>query len=173
MVHIILWGSSGSDWKSFPISKQTLAPLTHPLQNFVHPSQNLVHPIFELLGPLSYYLWFICPFKDLWKWLEVISYFKMDFGTLGTSLRKFDTSNPWANGTPISLSMVHLFLWRPSGSDWRSFPTSERTLAPLVHHLQKIGTPFKKFGISFTKFGTSNSWAIGTPILLSMVRLFF
>ena len=53
------------------------------------------------------------------KWLEVICYFEMNFGTLGTSLRKFDRSNPWANGTPISFSMVHFFIWRPSGSDWR------------------------------------------------------
>ena len=50
------------------------------------------------------------------KWLEVVSYFEMNFGTLGTSLRKFDTSNPWANGTPISFPMVYFFIWRPLGS---------------------------------------------------------
>ena len=99
---------------------------------------NLSHPILELLGPL-----FIThgPFILLGifgKWFKVISYSKINFRTLGTSLRKFDTSNPWANGTPISLLMVHFFLWRPSGSDWSSFLTSEWTLTPLVHHLQNL-----------------------------------
>ena len=50
------------------------------------------------------------PFGIFGKWLEVVPYFKMDFGTLGTSWRKFVTSNPWTNGTPISFPMVHLFL---------------------------------------------------------------
>ena len=71
-------------------------------------------------------------------WLKVVPYSEMDFETLGTFLRKFDTSNPWANGTPISFPMVHFFLWRPLGSDWRLFPTSEWTLATLVRHLQNL-----------------------------------
>ena len=47
----------------------------------------------ELLKPLSYYPWSVYSFRDLWEVLEIVPYFEMDFGTLGTSLRKFDTSN--------------------------------------------------------------------------------
>ena len=68
----------------------------------------------------------------------------MDFGTLGTSLRKFDASNLCANETLISLPMVHFFIWRPSGSDWRSFSTSKWTLATLVHPLQNLVHPSQK-----------------------------
>ena len=69
------------------------------------------------------------------KSLEVILYSEKNFETLSTSLRKFDTSNPWANGTHIFLPIVYLFIWTLSRSNWRSVPISERTLAPLVYHL--------------------------------------
>ena len=75
------------------------------------------------------------------KWLEVVPYSETDFGTLGKFLRKFDTFNPWANGTPISLFMIHFFLWSPLGSDWRSFPTSEQTLVTLVYSLKILVYP--------------------------------
>ena len=39
--------------------------------------------------------------------------------------------------------MVHLFIWTALGSDWRSFPTLEQTLAHLVHHLQNLVHPEK------------------------------
>ena len=66
--------------------------------------------------------------ETLRKRLEVIPHPGTNFETLGTSLRKIGTSNHRAIETPISLLMVHLFLWRPSGSDWRSFPTPKWTL---------------------------------------------
>ena len=75
------------------------------------------------------------------KWLEVVPYFEMNFGTLGISLRKFDTSNPWANETPISFPIVHFFPWRPLESDWRSVPTLKWAIAPLVYPLQNLVHP--------------------------------
>ena len=72
------------------------------------------------------------------KWLKVVSYFEMDFKTLGTFFKNFDTSNHCANWTPVSIPIVHFFLWRSLGSDRRSFPTSERTLATLVYTLQNL-----------------------------------
>ena len=72
----------------------------------------IIHKIWYIQS-LSYqdpYLITHCPFIPLGifgKWLKIVPYSKTDFGTLGTSLRKFDTSNHWANETPIFFSMVH------------------------------------------------------------------
>ena len=121
------------------------------------PPQNGLQPLWYIFYKIWYILkffWYIqslsywdpylithgpfIPLGIFEKWLKVIPYSKIYFGTLCTSLRKFDTSNLWANGTPSSLPMVHFFLWRPSRCDWRSFPTLEWTLAPLVHPLQNL-----------------------------------
>ena len=50
------------------------------------------------------------PLGTFGKWLEIVPYSEMDFGTLRTSLRKFDTSNHWANETIISITIVHFSL---------------------------------------------------------------
>ena len=80
------------------------------------------------------------------KWLIVISHIGMDFQVLGiflrkfgTSLIKFATSNSRATRTPISLTMVHLFLFGPSGSDWRSFFASKIDFRALGKSLKKLG----------------------------------
>ena len=145
MVHLFFWRSLGSDWRPFPTSEWTLATLVHILQNLVHHSQNLVHPLKNwYIQSLSYWDPYLIthalfiPLRIFENWLEVVPNLETDFGTLGTFLRKFDTSNSWAIRTSISLPMVHFFIWRPLGSDWRSFPTSEQTLALLVHHLQNL-----------------------------------
>ena len=74
------------------------------------------------------------------KWLEVVPYSEMNFGTLGTSLRKFDKSNPWANETPISLPMVFLHL---------------ETLGKWLEVVPFLGMDFGNLDTSFIKFGTS------------------
>ena len=48
------------------------------------------------------------PSRTLGKWLKVVPHLRMDFGTLGTFLRKFGTSNP-RDETPIFLPKAHLF----------------------------------------------------------------
>ena len=53
----------------------------------------------------------LIPLEIFGKWLEAIPYFEMDFGTPRYILEKFDTSNPWANGTPISFAMVYFIFW--------------------------------------------------------------
>ena len=70
--------------------------------------------------------------ETLGKLLDVVPHLGIDIGTLGTSLRKlgaslrnFGTSNHRAIETLIFLPMVHLILWGPLISDWRSFSTSE------------------------------------------------
>ena len=135
-----------------------------PLRNGLWPPWYILYKIWYMFYKILYIfhkIWYIL--KEIWyiqslnnwdpylithgpfiplgifgQWLEVISYSETNFENLGTSLRKFDTSNPWANMTPISLLMVNFFLWRPPGSYWRSFLTSKQNLAPLVHHLQNL-----------------------------------
>ena len=80
------------------------------------------------------------PLQTLGKWLDVVPHLGTDIETLGTSLRKFETSNPWANMTRISLPMVHLFLLE--------------TLRKWLEVVPHIGTNFGTLGTSFTKFGT-------------------
>ena len=50
------------------------------------------------------------PLGTLKKWLEVVPHLGTDFKTLGTFLRKFGAFNSRVIGTPISFSIVHLFL---------------------------------------------------------------
>ena len=67
----------------------------------------MVHLIIELPRPVYHFPWSIWSFGDFEKWLDVISHCIIDFGTLGTSLRKFGTylrkfgiCNPWTTGDP-------------------------------------------------------------------------
>ena len=149
-----------------------------PLWNGLWPLWYILYKIWYILYKIWYILhkiWYIL--KNIWyiqslsyrnlylithgpfisleifgKWLKVVPYFKTDFGTLGTSLRKFDTSNPWANRTPISFPIVHFFLWRPSGSDWRLFPTLEQILATLVHPILELPGPLSYYPWSIHSF---------------------
>ena len=63
----------------------------------------------------------------------------MDFETLSTFFKKFDTSIPWANKTPIS----------PSHDPFLPLKTLEKWLKVIPH----LETDFGNYGTSFTKFG--------------------
>ena len=116
----------------------------------------MVHPILECY--LSSYGPFVS-LGTLRKWLEVVPHPRMDFRILGTSITKFGisltkfvASNPRATKTPILLSMVHLFLWKPMRKWLEVISHPKWTLEPLVYLLQNLVHPILEIPIPLSYY---------------------
>ena len=100
------------------------------------------------------------------KWLKVVPYPKTDFGTLGTSLRKFGTFNRRVSGTPIYLPMIHIIIWWPSGSVIRCHSSPQNRLWSFMYilkkfwYIQSLGyqDPYFRFCGPFVPLGTLGQW---------------
>ena len=148
-----------------------------PFQNGLWPFWYIIYKIWYILKKIWYnrslsyrdpYLISHAPCIPLGifeKWLKIVSYSEMDFGTLCTSLRNLIY--------PILELTRHLspFSWSIS-----SFEDPQEVWLEVIPYFRMdfgtFDTSFTKFGTFIKKFSTSNPWATKTLILLPMDHLF-